>query len=220
MWANFWMRFGGRHILGRAAFGLASMAMPPYNGRRMLADMGKFGFISPTAKIYGDHITLGNNIYIDDQVVIYQGWESGPISLAEHVHILRGTIIESGLGGSLIIGRRTCIQPRCQISLYKGTVKIGKNVQIAPNCSFYPYNHSIQPGLPIKNQPLFSKGGIIIEDDVWLGVGSTILDGVHIGHGAVVAAGSVVNRNIPSESIAAGVPARVVKIRADNITIT
>ena len=65
------------------------------------------------------------------------------------------------------------------------------------------------------DQNLATKGGIVIEDDAWIGVGTIILDGVRIGNGAVVGAGAVVNDDIPDETIAAGVPARVIKMRKD-----
>jgi maltose O-acetyltransferase len=52
---------------------------------------------------------------------------------------------------------------------------------------------------------------IIIEDDVWIGAKATILKGVKIGQGAVVAVGSVVTKDIPANAIAAGVPAKVIK---------
>ena len=58
-----------------------------------------------------------------------------------------------------------------------------------------------------------SKGNIILDDDVWIGYGATILSGVHIGQGAVVAAGAVVTSNVPPYSIVGGVPARVIKYR-------
>lgn len=58
-----------------------------------------------------------------------------------------------------------------------------------------------------------SKGNIVIGDDVWIGHGSIILSGITIGQGAVVAAGSVVNKDVPPYSIVAGVPARVIKYR-------
>ena len=84
---------------------------------------------------------------------------------------------------------------------------------MAPNCSFYPYNHGMAAGLPIRKQPLQSKGGIIIEDDAWLSVGVIVLDGVRIGSGAVVGAGAVVTKDLPPESISSGVPARVIRMR-------
>jgi len=67
----------------------------------------------------------------------------------------------------------------------------------------------------IKNQPLQTKGGILIEDNVWLGFGVIVLSGVRIGKGAVIGAGSVVTDDIPAGAIAVGVPARVVKMRCD-----
>jgi acetyltransferase-like isoleucine patch superfamily enzyme len=200
-------------MLGRAAFKMATLTMPPYIGRTGLANVGKVGFISPSAKIYGENIKFGRNIFIDDNVIIYQSMKSGPISFGDNVHILRDTIIQTGKGGRLTIGERTFIQPRCQISAYISSLHIGTDVQIAPYCSFYPYSHSIKPGIPIHKQNLQSKGGIVIENDVWLGVGVTILDGVHIGEGAVIAAGSVVNKSLPAESIAAGIPAKIIKMR-------
>ena len=58
-----------------------------------------------------------------------------------------------------------------------------------------------------------SKGDIIVEDDVWFGTNSVILSGVHIGRGAVIAAGAVVNKDVPPYAIVGGVPAHVLKYR-------
>jgi acetyltransferase-like isoleucine patch superfamily enzyme len=84
---------------------------------------------------------------------------------------------------------------------------------ISPNCALYSYNHGIEPDKPIRKQPLETKGGIVIDDDAWLGFGVIVLDGVRIGKGAVIGAGSVVTHDVPDNAIAAGVPARVVKMR-------
>ena len=135
--------------------------------------------------------------------------------MAEQVHLHRDTTLQNGRGGAISIGVATHVQPRCQISAYKGSVHIGKRGEIAPNCAFYPYDHCFLSSAPIRNQPLKSKGDIIIGDDVWLGFGVIVLDGVHIGNGAIVGAGSVVTKNIPEESIAVGNPARIVKTRSE-----
>jgi acetyltransferase-like isoleucine patch superfamily enzyme len=211
-WAHFWVQFGGLSPFGRFAFRLASISMPPYNGKRDLALWNKFGFISPTSKIYGN-ISSGDNIYIDDDVVIYQGWKSGSINFSNNVSILKGTVIESGCNGSLTIGNRTCIQPYCHFSVYKSSLAIGDNVQIATRCSFFSYNHSTSFGFNINDQPLYTKGGIKIESDVWIGAGVIVLDGVHIGSGSIIAAGSVVTKSISSNVMAAGVPAKYIKSR-------
>jgi acetyltransferase-like isoleucine patch superfamily enzyme len=94
-----------------------------------------------------------------------------------------------------------------------GSLVIGKRVEIAPRCAFYPYNHGTKLEENIRSQPVHTKGGIRIGDDAWLGYGVTVLDGVSIGKGAVIGAGSVVTKNVPDNAIAHGVPARIVAMR-------
>lgn len=65
--------------------------------------------------------------------------------------------------------------------------------------------------MPITPQPLISKGPIIIDDDCWLGFGSEILSGVHIGKHSIVAARAVVTKDVPPYTIVAGNPAKIVK---------
>lgn len=67
--------------------------------------------------------------------------------------------------------------------------------------------------------PSWSKGDVVIGHDVWVGVDALILSGVTIGHGAVIAARSVVTKDVPPYAIAAGSPARIVKYRFDHHTI-
>ena len=72
---------------------------------------------------------------------------------------------------------------------------------------------------PFKSQCLsgeyeaLSKGDIVIDDDVWIGYGAAIMSGVHIGQGAVIAAGAVVTKDVPPYAIVGGVPAKVIKYR-------
>lgn len=61
----------------------------------------------------------------------------------------------------------------------------------------------------------FSKGDIVVDDDVWIGYGAIIMSGVHIGQGAVIASGAVVTRDVPAYSVVGGVPARIIKYRFD-----
>lgn len=75
--------------------------------------------------------------------------------------------------------------------------------------SSYPYRVRIMN----EKQEGVSKGDIIVGDDVWIGFRSTILSGVHIGQGAIVAAGSVVTKDVPPYAIVGGVPAMVIKYR-------
>lgn len=213
IWSLFWMRFAGLGYLGRIATLLATWFAPPYKERRRLARYNPKGYVAPSATIHHANLHLGANVFIGDRVVIFQDKNGSSVELAERVHLHSDTHIETGDRGSLKIGSDTHIQSRCQFSAYKAPIQIGCGVQIAPNCAFYPYDHGVAPGELIKKQPLQTKGGIIIDDDAWLGFGVIVLDGVRIGKGAVVGAGAVVTQDVPDGAIAVGVPARVVNMR-------
>lgn len=101
-------------------------------------------------------------------------------------------------------------------------LKIGNYCSIAQNVTFildadhyvnhlssYPFKTLIVNG----ELEGVSKGDIIVDDDVWIGYGVTVLSGVHIGQGAVIAAGAVVSRDVPPYAIVGGVPAKVIKYR-------
>lgn len=212
-WTRFWMRFAGTGPAGRLATGLAGWATPPYYGRRQLARLYARGYVSPSARIAHPGVHLGAHVLLDDHVLIYRDRDGGEVTLDDRVQLLRDTIVQTGDGGAVRIGARTCIQPRCQLSAYVADIRIGSEVNIAPNCAFYPYDHGIEPDRTIWSQPLSSRGPIVVEDDAWLGFGVIVLSGVTIGRGAVVGAGSVVTRDVPAGAIALGSPARVVKQR-------
>jgi acetyltransferase-like isoleucine patch superfamily enzyme len=170
LWAQTWMRYAGLSPVGRIATRFAAWSFPPYKARAALARMNKQGYVAPDANIHHADLHLADNVFLGERVVIFQGREGGSVRIGKGSHIHRGCIIETGFGGSLSIGADTHIQPRCQFSSYLGSIEIGSGVQIAPYCCFYPYNHGFAPGELIKKQPLQTKGGIIIDDDAWLGV--------------------------------------------------
>ena len=209
-WTVMWMRGSSLSRLGRWRMRLAALGQPPYKARRPLARLGSVGYVAASATIYGAGIALSRGCFVDERVTIFQHPGGGPVTLAERVHLYRDCIVETGPGGSLTIGEDTHIQPRCQFTAFAGPIRIGARVQIAPNCSFYPYDHGFAAGEDIADQPLHSKGGIVIGAGAWLGVGVTVLDGVTIGEGAVIGAGAVVTESVPAGAIAVGVPARVV----------
>jgi len=91
-----------------------------------------------------------------------------------------------------------------------GGLEIGNNCLIAAHVVFVPENHRFdQSDLLIREQGVIQKG-ICIEDDVWVATRVVVLDGVTIGRGAVIGAGSVVTKDIPAYAVAYGTPARVV----------
>ena len=216
VWARGWMRLAGVPGVGRLAMGVAAWAMPPYRGRVPLSAMHQRGYIAPSARLYHRQLHLGPHVFIGAHVLIYQvNNDSGPVELGRRVRLHQDVIVETGTGGSLRIGEESNILPRCQLSAYQGPIDIGRGVSMAPYCALYPYDHGILPELPIRKQPLRSRGGIVIGDEVWLGVGVIVLDGVRIGAGAVVGAGSVVAHDVPAGAVVQGVPARVVMFRSD-----
>jgi len=115
--------------------------------------------------------------------------------------------------GLIKIGKNCTINSFCFIDAERGGLEIGDNVLIGPGVGIHGSNYKYSD----KNRPIIEQGieskGIKIEDDVWIGSNSTILDGVTIGKGSVIGAGSVVTRDIPPYSVAFGVPAKVVEER-------
>lgn len=88
-------------------------------------------------------------------------------------------------------------------------VRFGDNVFIAPNCGFYTAGHPLDP--TERNKGLEYARPIRVGDNVWFGAGVQVLPGVSIGDNCVIGAGSVVNRDIPPCSLAAGNPCRVIR---------
>ncbi len=117
----------------------------------------------------------------------------------------------AGGTGDLIIGRNSVINSGCVIYTGNG-VRIGAHVAIAANCTFAAANHEFKdPDRLIMEQGFMpSRGGILIEDDVWIGAGAVLLDGAIVRRGAIIGAGALVNSEIPTYAIAVGLPARVV----------
>lgn len=120
----------------------------------------------------------------------------------------------TGGTGDIVIGAGTYINSGCV--LYSGNgIAIGNNVLIAANCTFAPVNHEfIDRSRTIREQRFRpSKGGIIIEDDVWIGAGVIVLDGSIIKKGSVIGAGSMVNGITEEYGIYAGNPLQLKKFR-------
>ncbi|MBC7237917.1 MAG: acyltransferase [Chloroflexi bacterium] len=213
------MAFSTAPLIGRLCIRLAGAMRGPYKDRRVLANLTQNPYISPRAQIHCPRLTIGPHCFIDDDVTIYAHPDAddaagGEVRLGEGVHIYRGTIIEIGRGGSVIIGDHTHIQSHCNIKGFLGSTRIGRHVQIAPHCGFSPYEHGFDDlGAEIREQKIVSSGDIVLEDNVWLGMHVQVLDGVTIGEGTVVGAGAVVTRSLPAYSVAVGVPARVIRRR-------
>ncbi|MGH2644207.1 MAG: DapH/DapD/GlmU-related protein [Chitinophagaceae bacterium] len=104
------------------------------------------------------------------------------------------------------IGKNVFINFDC-VFLDLGGITIEENVLIAPKVSLLTEGHPIEP----ENRHSLTVGKIHIKKNAWIGAGATILQGVTIGENAVVAAGAVVSKNVPDNTIAGGIPAKFIK---------
>lgn len=132
---------------------------------------------------------------------------NGKISVGDRVFLHRGVKLSAcGTEGKaeIKIGERSYIGDRTEIHAGK-SVTIGNGVLIAWNCNITDRDYHKFESDSERVEP------VVIGDHVWIGLGSTILKGVSIGEGAVIAAGSVVTRDVPKRALAAGNPAKVVK---------
>lgn len=109
-------------------------------------------------------------------------------------------------GKPVTIGKGCFIQQCCTF-FGRGGITIGNGVFIGPKVNLITLNHDPDP----ENRSATYGRPIVIEDKVWIGIGSTILPGVKIGYGAIVGAGSVVTKDVPAMTVVAGNPARIIK---------
>jgi len=174
-------------------------------------------FIGCRVKVrHGYQLSAGKNLILEDNVSI-NALSANGIQMGDHVSIARdsilfctGVIAQKGTG--IVIGSRTGISARAYLA-GQGGITIGNDVIMGPNVQIFSENHIFaDTTLTIKEQGV-SKQPVTIGNNCWLGAGTIILAGVDLGDGCVVAAGSVVNKSFPANSVIAGVPAKIIKTR-------
>lgn len=164
-------------------------------------------------------LVAGANLIVEDGVFISALSRSG-IQLGRNVTVGRGaqvvcTGVVSRVGEGLRIGDNSTIGAMSFVAA-QGGVTIGNDVIMGPGVRIFSENHEFGDSTrPIRKQGE-SRIGVVIEDDCWIGASAVILDGVRIGRGCVVAAGAIVTRSMPPDSVVAGVPARVVRARLES----
>lgn len=173
----------------------------------------------------GSHLTIsagavlkgGRKLKISDDVVIEKGAmliAFGPdsfINIGSSTWLCYNCMLDTSHGW-IKIGN-DCAVNAFSVLYGNGGLEIGNGVRIAPHVVIAAMNHIYENrNLPIYRQGIAAEG-IKIEDDVWIGAGAKILDGVTIGQGSVIGAGAVVTKSIAPYSIAAGIPAKVIKKR-------
>lgn len=166
---------------------------------------------------YPNALKAGRDAIIEDGAEINCLSKDG-IQLGNRVTIGKYAIIRPSnmyggeIGDGLIMGDHSNIGPYSYIGC-SGKIIIGNNVMMGPRVSIFAENHVFDnPEIPMQEQGV-KKDKVVIEDDCWIAANSVILAGVTIGKGSVVAAGSVVNKDVPAYSVVAGIPAKVIKKR-------
>jgi acetyltransferase-like isoleucine patch superfamily enzyme len=206
----------------RDAFGiLARVAASLTRGFLWRSRLGKVGgrlFVGRRVSLLSPgHIHCGRDVKFEEHAEI-QGLSTGGVHFGDGVTVGRGACIRpsSYYGGEL--GEGMTVGPGSAIGAYNwigasGKITIGAGVMLGPRVIIIPENHVFErTDIPIREQGV-KREPVVIEDDCWIGTNATILAGVTIGKGSIVAAGAVVNKSFPAGSIVGGVPARLLKSR-------
>jgi acetyltransferase-like isoleucine patch superfamily enzyme len=157
-------------------------------------------------------IRLGDDVVIDDLVVLdAKGSANRGIDVGRGVFLGRGTIL-SCKDGDIVLGDHVNIGFHSEV--FSGSsVTVGAYGLFAAQTYLVGGGHEFErPGVPVIEQSRRSRG-IALGENVWLGAGVKVLDGVRIGSDVVVGAGAVVTEDLPEGAVAAGVPARVIRTR-------
>lgn len=179
-------------------------------------------FIHPSSVVKcRSKLQFGKNLTIDRGCFIDALSRHGVV-MGNNVSIGKFTTLEctgslKQLGYGIVIGNNVGLGTRGHYGC-AGGIKIGDDTIIGNYVSIHSENHIFSSlDVPIRMQGVSHKG-IVIGQNCWIGAKVTILDGSMIGDGCVVAAGSVVRGNIPSNSVIGGIPAKILKKRTDEIT--
>jgi acetyltransferase-like isoleucine patch superfamily enzyme len=180
--------------------------------RPFFADLSLKARLHPLSDLRGRrHIIVGELTRIGAHCRMDAKAEHGSIRIGRRCQIGPSAMLLT-YGGSIEIGDDCSVNPFCVLYGHGG-LRIGQGVRIASGTVIIPANHNFDDlNVPICQQG-FSAKGICIEDDVWIGANVTVLDGVCIGTGSVVAAGAVVTKDVEPFSVVGGVPAKLIKKR-------
>jgi acetyltransferase-like isoleucine patch superfamily enzyme len=164
-----------------------------------------------------NYFVLNFKLFLKNSV-IYPGvkiYGARNIRIGRDVAIRENCYLNAPKGGFVHIGEDVFIGMFCVIDGTGGVV-IGNGAAISYHTSIISASHRYDDLAFPSGEQGFTALGIKIEDNVWIGANASILDGVTIGEGAIIGAGSVVTSDIPKFAIAVGVPARVIKYRKTN----
>ena len=131
----------------------------------------------------------------------------------KNINIEKGAFF--GYGNEIEIGDNSGLGMNCRIY---GPVVIGKDVMMAPDVIILTVNHNFSRiDIPMRLQGKSETKPVIIQDDVWIGIRTIIMPGVVVSKGSIIAAGSVVTKDVPEYCIVGGAPAKILRKRIQNI---
>ncbi|MBE9213048.1 acyltransferase [Plectonema cf. radiosum LEGE 06105] len=182
--------------------------------RSIFRSLGKQVYLQDSVEFINTNcIEIGNGVQILRGANINAiGHPNNKISIGDGVQIQQGVDIRALNDTHIKIAENTFIGPYVCIA-GSGNIQIGKGCLIAAHSGLFANNHNFTDPFEYIAKQGITRKGIIIEDDCWLGHNVTVIDGVTIGKGCVIGAGSVVTKDIPPYSVAVGTPAKVVKSR-------
>jgi acetyltransferase-like isoleucine patch superfamily enzyme len=186
-----------------------------YSYRIRLGSLGEGSELGRWLELaYPERIAIGKRVGLSSRVTLRANTQVAVgIAIGDETSIQDAALLAANQG-SIVIGQHSWLGPFCMV-YGNGGVSIGDHVLIAAHCVINTVSHNTERcDLPISEQGI-NCAPVVIENDVWIGSRAVIMQGVTLGHGAIIGAGSVVTTNIPPYSIAVGTPARVIR-RRDN----
>ena len=156
--------------------------------------------LAPLYQYRGRHAIIHHSVRMDTPP--YRKFWLGDYSVVESFACINNAV------GDVIIGDHTRIGLHNTII---GPVTIGSHVNLAQGITITALNHNFDDSEKRIDQQGISTKEVVLEDDIWVGANAVILPGVTIGKHAVVAAGAIVTKDVPSHSLVAGVPAKVIR---------
>ena len=167
-----------------------------------------------TWRLRNRHIVTEGFVFLGKNVELYARKGFGRLVVGRWVHFGNGNAIRCH-EGNLRIGDKCVFGKDNTVNCYLD-IEFGEAALAADWVYVCDFDHVFADiNVPIKDQGIV-KSPVRIGPDVWIGEKATVLRGVHIGHGSVIASHCLVNKDIPAYSVAVGVPARVVRNRLDD----
>ncbi|GAA0188969.1 sugar O-acetyltransferase [Fulvivirga kasyanovii] len=157
--------------------------------------------------IVNETIKLSNQLNMASDVDEIRACLSRIIGREVHDSTVVFTPFHTNFGKHISLGRNVFINHACSF-LDLGCITIEDDVMIGPRVNITSENHPVE----VPAQKTLVPGPVIIRRNAWIGAGATILPGVTVGENAVVAAGAVVNRDVPANTVVGGIPAKQLKI--------